>query len=570
MDSVNTSYTTVVGLEIHAELLTRTKIFCGCPNAFGGAENENVCPGCLGLPGTLPALNRAAVDQAIRAGLALGCEISRLTSWDRKSYFYADLPNGYQITQMYAPICTGGGLKAGDRFVRLNHIHLEEDAGKLIHDGARNTTRIDFNRAGVPLIEIVTEPDMRSAGEAVAFVENVRMALLYAGVCDGKMEQGSLRVDANVSVMPEGAREFGTRVEIKNINSFRNVALAIEYEANRQMQTLAGGGAIRQETRRFSDVSGTTSAMREKEDAPDYRYCPDPDIPPLHISETYIESLRASLGEPPESRKARYVGEYGMAASDADTILARKIVSDFLDATVALGAEPKDALGVVRGEILRNIGDYGVERIGVAPGDVVRLLRMAKAGEISANNMKKAIGILMRGGDRGADRKTVSGGDDIASGSGVLSSAGDRGGALSGAGDRSGVSSGASDRGGVFSGVGSGSDALSGAGNGSGVFSGAGGRSGAHADAISEGDVPALSLDEILSDYNMLIREDPEKLASAVRDVLAANPAAVRSFKDGETKVFGFFMGQCNKTLRGSVQPATLEKEIRAQLDKLP
>jgi aspartyl-tRNA(Asn)/glutamyl-tRNA(Gln) amidotransferase subunit B len=293
------------------------------------------------------------------------------------------------------------------------------------------------------------------------------------------MEQGSLRVDANISVMPEGSETLGTRVEIKNINSFRNVALAIEYEANRQIKTLSEGGALRQETRRFIDGSGSTAAMREKEDADDYRYFPDPDIPPLNIGAEYIESLRASLGEPPETRKARYVGVYGMAASDADVILARKPLADFYDKIAASGVDPMVALSIVRGEIMRNTGEFGDERVNIGAEDVVRLLRMNKAGEIGANNMKKAIGIMMRG-DNGIK-----------------------------------------------------------------------------------------NLDDIIGEHNMRIREDPDKLAAAVRDVLAANPAAVQSYKGGESKVFGFFMGQCNKTLRGSVQPKTLENELRAQLERM-
>lgn len=481
MNMTEKRYTTVVGLEIHAELLTKTKLFCGCPNVFGSGENENVCPGCLGLPGTLPSLNRTAVELAIKGGIALGCEISLRTGWDRKSYFYADLPNGYQITQFYAPICIGGGFDIGGRFIRLDHIHLEEDAGKLIHDNLRNVTRMDFNRGGVPLIEIVTKPDMRSAAEAVAFVEKVRLALIYAGVCDGRMEQGRLRVDANISVMPEGSDVLGTRIEVKNLNSFRNVALAIEHEARRQIRTLEEGGALRQETRRYIDASGETEAMREKETAADYRYYPDSDIPALVLEPGYIDALRASLPEAPDARRARYTGTHGMTASDADTILARRDVSDFYDGITALGADPKDALGVVRGEILRNIGDGGGNgenfAIGVSPEDVMRLLKMNAAGEIGANNMKKAIGILMRGG---------------------------------------------------------------------------GG-----------------SLDDIIESGNMLIREDPDLLASVVRDALAANPAAVASYKAGEEKVFGFLMGQCNKTLKGTVQPKTLTDELRAQLDKM-
>jgi len=476
-DRIN--YTTVVGLEIHAELLTKTKLFCGCPNTVGVGENKNVCPGCLGMPGTLPALNRAAVDLAIRGGIALGCDISLDTSWDRKSYFYADLPNGYQITQMFAPICTGGGLDVGGRFIRLDHIHLEEDAGKLLHDGLRNTTRVDFNRAGVPLIEIVTKPDMRSADEAVAFIEKVRSALIYAGVCDGKMEQGRMRVDANISVMPEGSETFGVRVEVKNLNSLRFVALAIEHEARRQIQAIEEGGTLRQETRRFVEGDAGTSPMREKESANDYRYYPDYDIPPLRLDAGYVDAISSSAPEPPESRKLRYTGVHLMSASDADTILAHKPVSDFYDGMIALGAGVKDALGIVRGEVLRNIGERPDAQTGVSPEDAVRLLRMCSAGEISANNMKKAIGMLMRAGT----------------------------------------------------------------------------------DAVK-----APSLDDILAANDMLIRDEPEALASVVRAALDANPAAVASYKSGEAKVLGYFMGQCNKTLKGSVQPKKLQAELEKQL----
>ncbi|MDR1062273.1 MAG: Asp-tRNA(Asn)/Glu-tRNA(Gln) amidotransferase subunit GatB, partial [Clostridiales bacterium] len=384
-------YETVIGLEIHAELLTETKVFCGCPNAFGSGENTNVCPTCLGLPGALPVLSRAAVEGAVKAGLALGCEIARRTRWDRKNYFYADSPKAYQISQLYAPLCVGGGLEAGGRFVRINHIHLEEDAGKLIHDGQRRATRIDFNRCGVPLIEIVTEPDMRSAAEAAAFIERVREALVYAGVCDGKMEQGSLRVDANISVMPAGSARFGTRAEIKNLNSFRHVALAIEHEAARQAALIDAGGAVVQETRRFLEDSGETAPLRSKEDAHDYRYFPDPDILPLEIGDGEIAALRGAMGEPPGARRARYVGEHGMSPADADTILAKKFVSDFYDAAVAAGADPREAGNMVRGEVLRFVGETGAESARMAPGDLAKLLRMCAAGEISAASAKKAV-----------------------------------------------------------------------------------------------------------------------------------------------------------------------------------
>ena len=509
-------YTTVIGLEIHAELLTKTKLFCGCPNAFGSGENENVCPGCLALPGTLPALNREAVDLAIKAGLALGCGITQLTRWDRKSYFYADLPGGYQITQMFAPICTGGGLSIGDRFVRLDHIHLEEDAGKLVHDTKRNVTRIDLNRAGVPLIEIVTKPDMRSAEEAARFIEKIRLELIYAGVCDGRMEQGRLRFDANVSVMPEGSEVLGTRVEIKNLNSVRFVTMAIEQEARRQIGILEEGGKLRQETRRFVEGGGGTAPMREKENAIDYRYFPDANIPPLGIDAGYIDALKASMPEPPESRRSRYTGEHMMTAGDADTLLAKREIADFYDGMIALYADSRGALGMVRGEILRRLGERpadaattdavavnavaanaaatnaaatnaaatdsteprsGADGLGISPADAVRLLRMNAAGEIGANNMKKAVGLLMRGGGK--------------------------------------------------------------------------------------------SLDDIIDENDMLIKEDPEALSAIVREALLANPGAVASYKAGETKVLGFFMGWCNRKLKGAVQPKTLQNELLKQLGNI-
>ncbi|MDR1438967.1 MAG: Asp-tRNA(Asn)/Glu-tRNA(Gln) amidotransferase subunit GatB [Clostridiales bacterium] len=467
-------YETVIGLEIHAELLTRTKVFCGCPNAFGSGENTNVCPTCLGLPGALPVLSRAAVECAVKAGLALGCSIARRTRWDRKNYFYADSPKAYQISQLYAPLCIGGGLEAGGRFVRINHIHLEEDAGKLVHDGARRATRMDFNRCGVPLIEIVTEPDMRSAAEAAEFIERVREALVYAGVCDGKMEQGSLRVDANISVRPAGSDRLGTRAEIKNLNSFRHVAQAIEHEAGRQIELIEAGGAVVQETRRFLEGSGETAPLRSKEDAHDYRYFPDPDILPLEIGEAEVEALRAQMGEPPEARKARYVGEFGMSPADAGTILARKFVSDFYDDAVACGADPREAGNMVRGEVLRFVGESGAERVGMAPGELARLLRLAASGEISANSAKKAAAIMLAEG-KGADA--------------------------------------------------------------------------------------------VIAEHGMRVSEDLEKIRAAAREALAARPDAVQAYRGGEAKILGYFIGQCNRALRGSARPQAIEAVLRGYLD---
>ncbi|MDR1940571.1 MAG: Asp-tRNA(Asn)/Glu-tRNA(Gln) amidotransferase subunit GatB [Clostridiales bacterium] len=381
-------YITVIGLEIHAELLTQTKVFCGCKNSFGGRVNGNCCPVCTGMPGTLPVLNSKAVELAIAAGLSFGCQITRHTLWDRKNYFYPDLAKAYQISQLYAPVCVGGGLEIGGRFISLTRIHLEEDAGKLVH--SRGATLIDYNRAGVPLIEIVTEPDLRSADEAAEFVENVRRTLVYAGVSDGKMEQGSLRVDANVSIMLEGADKLGTRTEIKNLNSFKFIKKAVEFEVERQAGVLESGGRVIQETRRFDEASGETFSMRSKEDAQDYRYFPDPDILPLIISDCDIERISRDLPESPSKRFSRYIG-YGVSATDAGVILENKAVADFYDACIRAGANPISALNAVKGELLRHFKPEGGDKIDVSPTDFVRALSLADSGEISGNGLKTAI-----------------------------------------------------------------------------------------------------------------------------------------------------------------------------------
>ena len=394
------SYTAVIGLEIHAELQTQTKIFCACANSFGEGRNSQCCPVCTAQPGALPVLNREAVEAAIAAGLALGCEIAPLTAWDRKNYFYPDLPKAYQITQLYAPVCLGGGLAVGGRFIRLNHIHLEEDAGKLVHAGAK--TRIDLNRAGVPLLEIVTEPDMRSADEAAAFVEKIRRALVYAGVCDGKMEQGSLRVDANVSVMPEGASVFGTRTETKNLNSFRFMKGAIAYEIERQTGLLESGRAVVQETRRYDAELGRTFSMRSKENAHDYRYFPDPDIPAVRVAPEDVARIRARLPESPEARLLRYTGDFGLSETDAETLLAGRAVSDFYDAVVAAGADPKSAANLIRGEVLRRCGAVD-EEIPIPPGELAQALRWAAEGKLSNNGLKETAALLFTEGKCAAE-----------------------------------------------------------------------------------------------------------------------------------------------------------------------
>jgi len=385
-------YIPVIGLEIHAELLTNTKLFCSCANEFGSEKNTNCCPGCLGMPGTLPLLNQKAVELAISAGLLCGCEISRTTTWDRKNYFYPDLSKAYQISQLFAPICVGGGLEVNGRFIRLNRIHLEEDAGKLIHE--RDVSILDDNRAGVPLIEIVTEPDIRSADEAAAFVEQMRMILLYGDICDGKMEQGSMRVDVNISVMPENSDVLGTRAEIKNINSFRFMKRAIEFETERHINLLENNEKIVQETRRFDDSSGETFSMRSKEDALDYRYFPDPDILPLGITDDDIAKIKEKLPETPHIRYLRYTNTHGLSAKDAETILSQRFIADFFDSAVEQGADPKAASNSIRGELLRCIRESGLDEIPVNPSDFNKALAMAAKNDITQDGLKTALSYM--------------------------------------------------------------------------------------------------------------------------------------------------------------------------------
>ncbi|MDR1914839.1 MAG: Asp-tRNA(Asn)/Glu-tRNA(Gln) amidotransferase subunit GatB [Clostridiales bacterium] len=390
-------YIPVIGLEIHAELMTETKAFCGCSNSFGQDKNSNTCPVCLALPGALPVLNQKAVQLAISAGLLCGSEITPITIWDRKNYFYPDLAKAYQISQLYAPICVGGGLEVNGRYIRFNRIHLEEDAGKLLHE--RGSSIIDYNRAGVPLIECVTEPDIRSSDEAVEFVEKFRRILIYGDICDGKMEQGSLRVDANISIMPENSIALGTRAEIKNINSFRFLKRAIEFEIERQTELLSNGGRIVQETRRYDEVSGETFSMRSKEDAHDYRYFPDPDVLPLIISAEDVEEIRNTLPEPPNKRYDRYVNKYMISGRDADTILAERATADFYDAVINEGADPKAAANSIKGELLRLLGEKAVKEIPVSPKDFAKALELASNLKISQDGLKAAITYMFQTGE---------------------------------------------------------------------------------------------------------------------------------------------------------------------------
>jgi aspartyl-tRNA(Asn)/glutamyl-tRNA(Gln) amidotransferase subunit B len=385
-------YEPVIGLEIHAQLLTASKIFCGCSTAFGAAPNTHICPVCLGLPGALPVLNRAAVDHAIRAALALECTIHETSIFARKNYFYPDLPKGYQISQYEQPLATGGVVElssgGGTRRVGITRVHLEEDAGKSLHDGFVDSDRktyVDFNRSGVPLIEIVTEPDLRSAAEAAEFFTRLRETLVWLGVNDGNMEEGSLRCDANVSVRPVGATTLGTKAEVKNLNSFRFLQKALEHEIERQIETLGDGGRIVQETRLWDAAAGRTVSMRSKEEAHDYRYFPEPDLPPVTVDADRIHRIKAAMPELPRGRRERFVDQYALPEYDAAQLTASRGVADYFEAVVAAGAAAKPASNWIMGELARTLKARGVE-ISASPIPAVRLaglLALVDRGAIS-------------------------------------------------------------------------------------------------------------------------------------------------------------------------------------------
>ena len=390
------TWETVIGLETHVELATKTKIFCSCTTAFGGAPNTHCCPVCTGMPGALPVVNEKVLEFAVKAGLALNGTITRDCRFDRKNYFYPDLPKAYQVSQLYLPIVRNGKVpiqtaSGVEKTIRIHELHMEEDAGKLVHDPWIDQTRADYNRCGVPLIEIVTEPDFRSAEEVIAYLEKLRSILQYLGVSDCKMQEGSLRCDVNLSVRPAGSEELGTRTEMKNLNSFKAIARAIQYEARRQIELIEEGKRVIQETRRWDENKDATFAMRSKENAQDYRYFPEPDIPPMELSQEYLEHVRAEIPEMAEAKMARYQRDWGLPVYDTRMITGQKALADFFEETVALGAAPKQAANWIMGEVLRQLSAQGLEAkdMTLTPGTLARLIELVQTGKLNRNTAVK-------------------------------------------------------------------------------------------------------------------------------------------------------------------------------------
>lgn len=476
------SYIPVIGLEIHAELLTNSKVFCTCSAEFGGSQNSRCCPVCTGMPGTLPVINQKAVEYAVKAGFALGCDINKFSVFDRKNYFYPDLPKAYQISQLQRPLCINGSVKIetskGEKVIRINRIHLEEDAGKLVHDDFNAVSLADYNRCGVPLIEIVTEPDISSAEEAKAFFEKVSLLLQYAGVCDCKMEQGSLRCDVNVSVMKPEDKEFGTRTECKNLNSLKSITRAIDYEIKRQSRLLDMGYKVVQETRRYNDNRGETTSMRSKEDAHDYRYFPEPDILQVNFTDEQLDAIKAQLPELPHKRLARYTGEYGLTETDAQIIVNSKLVSDFFDDAVAAYNNPKAIANFIIVELLRrvNLGEVSMDALPFSSQEFAKLVEMAETEKISKNDAKKILRLMI---ETGKDAETLA------------------------------------------------------------------------------------------KENGMLIVNDMSKVADVLDNVFAENASTVEQYKNGETKVFGFLMGQCTKALRGVCTPKVIKESLEKKLAEI-
>lgn len=395
-------YETVIGLEVHVELATKTKIFCACPTSFDGEPNAHTCPVCTGMPGALPVLNKKVVEYAMAVGLALGCGITQYCKFDRKNYFYPDNPQNYQISQLYLPICRNGAVEIeienAKKKIGIHEIHMEEDAGKLVHDENAGISVINYNRAGVPLIEIVSEPDMRSAEEVIAYLEKLRLIIQYSGASDCKLNEGSMRVDVNLSVRQKGSKSFGIRTEMKNLNSFRSITRAIEHERERQIDLLESGNNVLQETRRWDDKAGCSYSMRSKEDAQDYRYFPEPDLVPLVISDEWIEEIRKCQPEMRDEKRNRYQSEYGLPQYDAEIITGDKYFADLFEATVKLCKKPKKVSNWIMVETIRLLRENRMDsdEMKFSPENFAKLVTLADSGAVTNTVAKEVFEMIFK------------------------------------------------------------------------------------------------------------------------------------------------------------------------------
>ncbi|AKQ68606.1 Aspartyl-tRNA(Asn) amidotransferase subunit B [Myxococcus hansupus] len=469
----------VIGLEVHAQLLTQSKIFCGCSTAFGAEPNRNTCPVCLGMPGVLPVLNQRVAEFAVRTGLALECTIRPTSVWSRKNYFYPDLPKGYQITQFDQPICEHGRLvidtPQGEKTIRILRIHMEEDAGKSVHDAGGGQSLVDLNRAGVPLLEIVSQPDLRDSDEAVEYLKAMRDVLVYLGVNDGNLEEGSFRCDANVSVMPKGSTTFGQRCELKNLNSFRFLKQAIEYEIARQVDVIESGEKVIQETRLWDVNKGVTRSMRGKEDAHDYRYFPEPDLPPLHVSAEAIDAAAKALPELPRAKLQRFTSQYGLPAYDARILTAERPLADYFEACAGHYTDYKKLSNWFLGELMRLLKEEGtpLSALRFTPAQLAELLVAVDQGTVSANAGKDVLGEMFRSGKSPAD---------------------------------------------------------------------------------------------IIAEKGLAQVSDTGAIEAVVDDILAKNAGEIEKYRAGKKQVFGFFVGQVMRAMKGKGNPALVNELLKKKL----
>ena len=475
----------VMGLEVHVELSTKTKIFCSCTTEFGGAPNTHCCPICTGMPGTLPVFNKKVLEYAVKAGVALNCDITRFNKFDRKNYFYPDLPKAYQISQLYLPFARNGSINIEtspgfEKTIRIHEIHMEEDAGKLIHSPIGDATLTDYNRCGVPLIEIVSEPDFRSSQEVIAYLEKLKSTFEYLGISDCKMQEGSMRADVNLSVRPIGSEKYGTRTEMKNINSFKAIERAIAYESARQIKLIESGGEVIQETRRWDDNKGESISMRSKENAQDYRYFPEPDIPPIIISEEMVDEIKNTQPEFASSKVLRYVNDFGITKADAEIIASSKYIAKIFEETVALCNEPKEVRYWIINQIM-----YLMNEKGFSPEDI----------KISSEKFAEFVKIVTSDRINRPTAKTV------------------------------------------FEAMFFGTD--------------------------------DFDLEKYIKDNALEQVDDTESIRKTVLDVLNDNPNTVNQYKNGQTKVVGFFVGQVMKAMRGKAKPDTVNKIVAEELAKI-